>query len=695
MRSFATGQPLDRGQLVRAPLRWPSPRRLVAGVPAPGPKATAALQTLGADTIGGLLAHLPRTASVARTIDELAIGESATIVVVVESIRSRPVRRRGMRPMVEATVGDGTGRLTVAFFNQPWLVDRYRPGTRLLVQGVVQPGGKLRLSGHAPTHLQPGSAEGAATYPASEGITSAQIAALVAQHLQYARDLPELLPAGLRVRERLAGIADATVAMHVGSLEEGRRRLAFDELLIEQLVQRRLRDMPREGLSASPLSEPPTLTQRWRQELLPFPLTDDQAAAIAALDAELARPVPMQRLLLGDVGSGKTVVAVHAMLRAAEHGRQAALMAPTETLARQHFRTLQSLVPGELLPMALLTGSTKAADRRRILYALKGGQLGLVIGTHALLEDPVQFHSLAVVVIDEQHRFGVHQRGRLEAKAPEGRTPHVLHLTATPIPRTQRLLEFGAVDVTELRALPRGRQPIETTIAETAADREAAYALLREQVEAGRQAFVVCPLVEDSEELDARSATAEFERLQAGPLRGLRLELLHGQMPAAEKEEVMRRFVAGTAQVLVATTVIEVGIDVPNSTVMLIEDAERFGIAQLHQLRGRVGRGAHGGTCVLFGQGSAPRLRALVQHRDGFRLAEIDLQLRGEGELTGVRQSGLARYRAARLPEDEDLLVRAHALADEVLGTDPGLQSADYWLLGRAVEAASQARIAA
>lgn len=695
VRSFATGQPLDRGQLVRAPLRWPSPRRLVAAVPAPGPKATATLQTLGADTIGGLLAHLPRTASVARTIDELAIGESATIVVVVESIRSRPVRRRGMRPMVEAVVGDGTGRLTVAFFNQPWLVDRYRPGTRLLVQGVVQPGGKLRLSGHAPTHLQPGSAEGAATYPASEGITSAQIASLVAEHLQYARDLPELLPAGLRVREQLAGIADATVAMHVGSLEEGRRRLAFDELLIEQLVQRRLRDAPREGLVASALEEAPTLTQRWREELLPFPLTDDQAAAIAELDRELARRVPMQRLLLGDVGSGKTVVAVHAMLRAAEHGRQAALMAPTETLARQHFRTLQSLVPGELLPMALLTGSTKAADRRRILYALKGGQLGLVIGTHALIEDPVQFHSLAVVVIDEQHRFGVHQRGRLEAKAPEGRTPHVLHLTATPIPRTQRLLEFGAVDVTELRALPRGRQPITTTIAETAADREEAYALLRDQVAAGRQAFVVCPLVEDSEELDARSATAEFERLQAGPLRGLRLELLHGQMPAAEKEEVMRRFVNGTAQVLVATTVIEVGIDVPNSTVMLIEDAERFGIAQLHQLRGRVGRGAHGGTCVLFGQASAPRLRALVQHRDGFRLAEIDLQLRGEGELTGVRQSGLARYRAARLPEDEDLLVRAHAIADELLASDPQLTAPEAWLLGRAVEAASQARIAA
>jgi ATP-dependent DNA helicase RecG len=694
-RGFADGQPLDRGQLLRAPVRWPRPAHLDEVVHGPGPKAQTALQTLGADTVGGLLQHLPRTASVASTIEELAIGESATIVVVVESIRSRPVRRRGMRPMVEATVGDGTGKLKVAFFNQPWLVDRYRPGTRLLVQGVIQPGGKLRLAGHAPTQLTPGSAEGAATYPASEGITSTQIAALVQQHLPKARDLVEVLPGRIRASERLAGVADATVAMHVGAMESGRRRLAFEELLTEQLVQRRLRDLPREGLVATPLAEAPTLTRRWREELLPFAPTDDQARAIGELDGELAREVPMQRLLLGDVGAGKTVVAVHAMLRAAEHGRQAALMAPTETLARQHFRTLQELVPGELLPMALLTASTKAADRKRILYALRGGQLGIVIGTHALLEDPVQFHALSVVVIDEQHRFGVRQRARLEAKAPEGRTPHVLHLTATPIPRTQRLLEFGAVDVTELRALPRGRQPIVTHVAETADDREHAYHLLREQVAEGRQAFVVCPLVADSEELEARSAIAEFERLGAGPLRGLHLELLHGQMPAPEKEAAMARFVSGAAQVLVATTVIEVGIDVPNATVMLIEDAERFGIAQLHQLRGRVGRGAYGGTCVLFGQARSPRLKALVEHRDGFRLAEIDLQLRGEGELTGLKQSGMARYRAARLPDDEDLLERAHVIADDLLSVDPALTAPEHVLLGQAVEEIRRSRIAA
>ncbi|MDO8340823.1 MAG: helicase-related protein, partial [Candidatus Woesebacteria bacterium] len=318
------------------------------------------------------------------------------------------------------------------------------------------------------------------------------------------------------------------------------------------------------------------------------------------------------------------------------------------------------------------------------------------IGTHALLEDPVVFHSLSVVVIDEQHRFGVRQRARLEAKAPEGRTPHVLHLTATPIPRTQRLLEFGAVDVTELRALPSGRQPIHTEVAETAEDRERAYDLLRDEIAAVRQAFVVCPLVEESEELaEARSAKAEFERLKAGPLQGLRLELLHGQLPPAEKERAMARFVAGEAQVLVATTVIEVGIDVPNATVMLIEDAERFGLAQLHQLRGRVGRGAHGSACVLFGKASSPRLKAMVEHRDGFALAEIDLRLRGEGELTGLRQSGMARYRAARLPDDAELLERAHAAADAMLSADPELSAAEHLLLGREVEEIRQSRVAA
>lgn len=695
-RGFATGEPVDRGTLLRAPVRWPRPSVLQRAVAGPGPKAQAALEQLGADTVGGLLQQLPRTASVAKPIAALAIGESATIVAVVDTIRSRPVRRRGMRPVVEAKLTDGTGFLHAAFFNQPWLVDRYRPGTRLLVQGVVQPGGKLRLSGHAPTQQQPGSAEGAATYPVTAGISSTQLAALVAEHSEALVHIPELLPGWVRARLGLCGVAEALSGMHRGALEGGRRRLAFEELLIEQLVQRRLRDLPRGKLVARGLDEPPTLTRRWREELLAFELTADQQRAIAELDREMAGTLPMQRLLLGDVGAGKTVVAVHAMLRAAEHGRQAALLAPTETLARQHFRTLQSLLSEELLlPVELLTGSTKAGDRKRILHGLASGQLGLVIGTHALLEDPVVFHALSVVVIDEQHRFGVRQRARLEAKAPPGQTPHVLQMTATPIPRTQRLLEFGAVDVTELRALPSGRRPVSTDVAETAEDREYAYDTLRDAVAEGRQAFVVCPLVEDSDELEARSATAEFERLRNGPLAGLSLELLHGQMSSADKESAMARFVSGSAHVLVATTVIEVGIDVPNATVMLIEDAERFGLAQLHQLRGRVGRGVHGGHCILLGRATSPRLKAMVEHHDGFALAEIDLRLRGEGELTGVRQSGMARYRAARLPEDAELLERASEVADALVETDPALQDPVNAMLGRLVEEVRESRVAA
>ncbi len=309
----------------------------------------------------------------------------------------------------------------------------------------------------------------------------------------------------------------------------------------------------------------------------------------------------MQRLLMGEVGSGKTVVALAAMLRAVEHGRQAALMAPTETLAEQHFATLQALMPGEAVPAALLTGSTPAARRADILGKLASGELGLVVGTHALIEDDVRFQALAVVVVDEQHRFGVRQRSRLDAKAADGLVPHVLHMTATPIPRTLALLGYGDLDVTELRELPKGRQPIDTHVASGERERGRAYERIREELRAGRQAFVVCPLVSESEALQARAATAEYERLSATELEGFRVALLHGQMRSSEKAAAMRSFAAGEADVLVATTVIEVGVDVPNATVMLVEDAERYGISQLHQLRGRVGRGEHRSLCLLFG----------------------------------------------------------------------------------------------
>jgi ATP-dependent DNA helicase RecG len=386
---------------------------------------------------------------------------------------------------------------------------------------------------------------------------------------------------------------------------------------------------------------------------------------------------------MGEVGSGKTVVALHAMLRAVESGRQAAMMAPTETLAEQHLATLDRLLGGHL-PIALLTGSTPAARRRDVLEKLAAGELGLVVGTHALIEPAVAFRDLALVVVDEQHRFGVRQRAALEDKAPEGLVPHVLHMTATPIPRTLQRTVYGDLDVTALRELPAGRQPIDTHVVDGVRERARAYERAREEIAAGRQAFVVCPLVEESEALQAKAATQEFGRLRRTEFRDQRVALIHGQMSARDKQEAMRAFAAREADVLVATSVIEVGIDVPNATVMIIEAAERYGISQLHQLRGRIGRGEHGSVCILFGDPALPRLRAVAEHGDGFELAAIDLELRGFGDVLGTRQHGLPLFRVARLPDDDPLQGRAHRRAAELLDRDPELAEPEHALLREA-----------
>jgi ATP-dependent DNA helicase RecG len=391
---------------------------------------------------------------------------------------------------------------------------------------------------------------------------------------------------------------------------------------------------------------------------------------------------------MGEVGSGKTVVALYALLRAIEHRGQGALMAPTEPLAEQHFATLQTLLGGETVPIGLLTGSTPARRRGDLLSKLATGELSLLVGTHALIEEPVRFSRLAVAVVDEQHRFGVRQRAALDAKADPGERPHVLHMTATPIPRTLALAGYGDLDFTQLRELPRGRRPIETFVCSSERERARAYDRIREELRAGRQAFVVCPLVSESELLQARAATAEFERLRAGELRDFRVVLMHGQPRPGEKHDVMAAFASGAADVLVATSVIEVGIDVPNATVMLVEDADRYGISQLHQLRGRIGRGSHASLCLLFGAKGSPRLRALADHTDGFRLAEIDLELRGEGELVGTRQSGLAQFRVAELPRDAALLERARIRAQRIDEHDPSLEGPEHALLADALASA-------
>jgi ATP-dependent DNA helicase RecG len=688
--AFATSEPLtDEALSAAGPPRYPRPSRLDTPLPVTPAKAAAAAERLGLDTVGALLEHLPRDRQEARTIIELSPGETATVVVEVRSITSRPVRRRGMKALVEAVVADETGTMKVAFFNQPWLQRKYKPGTRLLLNGKYEGRNRFRVQGHAESGEAVGAlAADVATYPATDGLSSTQILALVRQWAGAAYEALEPLPASLRARDRLPDRAAALLAAHFSDHEGGRQRLAYEEMLLLQIALLRRRARRREGSRATALDAPGELTARWLADSLPFAPTSDQRKAMETVDADVERDRPMQRLLMGEVGSGKTVVALYAMLRAVESGGQAALMAPTETLAEQHFATLQSLMPGQLVQAALLTGSTPAGRRADLLGKLASGELRLLVGTHALIEEAVEFDRLAVALVDEQHRFGVNQRRALDRKAPDGLAPHVLHMTATPIPRTLALTAYGDLDVTVLRELPAGRQPITTYVCATERERSRAYERIREELRAGRQAFVVCPLVEESEVLQARAATAEFERLRSGELKDFAVVLLHGQMRPREKQEAMAAFAAGGADVLVATTVIEVGIDVPNATVMLVEDADRYGISQLHQLRGRIGRGEHESLCLLFGPKESARLRALAAHRDGFKLAEIDLELRGEGEMLGTRQSGLQTFRFARLPEDVELLERARMRARSILDEDPELTMPEHALIADALVAA-------
>jgi ATP-dependent DNA helicase RecG len=745
-RAFASVRRLSREELLESPVRWPRPSRLEdpLDVPREG-KLADGLRALGLTSVGALLEHLPRDSREARTVAALKVGEPATVAVEVRRIAARAVRRRGMKPLVEATVFDATGNMRATFFNQPWLAQRYPPGTRLILHGKTTERGTFNVAHHAlgsdaihdPSPATEQTAGEIAHYPASEGVSSTQILALVQSARAALHDVPETLGAATRVGDGLADRGSALAAMHfpqdADERERGRQRLAFEELLLTQLLFLRRRARRGKSVTAYALDgqgERVGLSERWLREGLEFALTDDQQRAVATIAAELAGVRPMQRLLMGEVGSGKTVVALYAMLRAVEQGMQAALMAPTETLAEQHFATLQRLlgagVGGGLISTALLTGTTSGKRREDTLGKLASGELGLLVGTHALIEPDVRFRALAVAVVDEQHRFGVRQRAALEEKrstvgaegpSEERRAPHVLHMTATPIPRTLALAKYGDLDVSVLRELPRGRQAIETRIVAGERARARAYEQLREQLRAGRQAYVVCPLVEEVEPVQAiqqqpqqqpvspagasglpeatvgapaataemKAAKAEYERLAKGELAGFELVLLHGQMRPREKQEAMARFASGVASVLVATTVIEVGVDVANATVMLVENAERFGLSQLHQLRGRVGRGEHRSRCLLVGPAGARRLRAMVEHADGFRLAEIDLELRDEGELVGTRQSGLGQFAVACLPGDADLLERARARAQTIFASDPELESPEHALLGEAL----------
>ncbi|MDX6652283.1 MAG: ATP-dependent helicase RecG [Solirubrobacterales bacterium] len=674
--AFGTAAPQDRASLLAAPLRCaPRPSRLDAPLTqlhGAGPKLAALAAEIGLERLEDLLWHVPhgyRDRRMTTPVAKLAIGAEATIEVELRSIRVRPTRRRGLK-IVEAAVADSSGPLTALWFNQAWLAEKLAPGSRLLLNGKLDKRG-FRVAAHELVGADGDAPAGLHTtgivpvHPASEGLRPQKLREWAWQALGLAGDAVEGLPAGLRARRGLAGAADAFAAAHFPASDaeaaDGLRRLAFEELFLYQAalaMRRRDRD---DGRRSIRLGAPAGLVGGWL-ESLPFALTGDQSRAIDKIDADLTGERPMQRLLMGEVGSGKTIVALYAMLRAAEAGHQAALMAPTETLAEQHFATLERLLGPQGPPVALLTGSTPLAERRERMSRLASGDLGLAVGTHALIERGVEFRSLAVAVVDEQHRFGVRQRASLDAKAAAGAAPHVLHMTATPIPRTLSLTAYGDLDTTTLRELPAGRQAVETRIVREP-QRAAAYEFVRERLREGRQAFVVCPLVTESDKLQAKAASEEARRLAAGELREFRVDCLHGQMRSADKQAAMGRFAAGETQVLVATSVIEVGIDVANATVIVIESAERYGLSQLHQLRGRVGRGEHSSRCLLFpaedAAAASPRLDAIARERDGFKLAEVDLSLRGEGEILGTRQHGLPRFRVADLPDDLPVLLAA------------------------------------
>jgi ATP-dependent DNA helicase RecG len=630
-----------------------------------GPAVARRLARLGLRSVGDVLAHRPRRYEqpvAHRSVSELFGDEEAVLDVVV---RRTAARRRGRLHILTAHVGDATGEIRATWFNQPWLESQLTPGAAVRLRG------RPNRYGFAVDSYDLGdvsdTADYAPVYPSTEDLAQRQLRTITDAALRHCDAGGDPLPATLRASESLPLRPDALVALHrpanLSHAERGRRRLAFDELLALQLALRR-RAQEREALVAEALPAPGSLAARYRA-VLPFTLTDGQERAICEIDADLAQTIPMQRLLQGDVGAGKTVVALYALLRAVESGRQGALMAPTETLAEQHFLTIEGICAELGVRVALLTSALGARERSTVRQLIRSGDGQVAVGTHALIQAEVEFDDLAVAVVDEQHRFGVEQRAALA----EGRSPHVLHMTATPIPRTLALTVYGDLAVSEIAAPPADRKPIVTAwVAEERSSE--AYSRLRRHLDDGRQAYVVCPLIEASETKAARAAEDEAERLRRGELAGYRVGCLHGRLRPTERRAVMASFKARDLDVLVATTVIEVGVDVPNATIMIVQEADRFGLAQLHQLRGRVGRGAEQSYCLLvsrpreeLSEGAVDRLEAMVQTTDGFELAERDLEIRGEGELLGARQSGLSDLRFTRLRADRDLLERARAAA--------------------------------
>lgn len=673
--------------------------RPVTALPRVGAGMARTLGTVGVRTIRDVLYYFPRAHydfTDKRSISRMRIGEPTTLVGTITNVRINrfPARGGGKRGLdiTTVTVSDDTGTVAVRFFNQPYLLKQLPVGARIAVTGEpdvrnnyieFQPRDYELIQSDDLTHagrLVP-------VYPLTKGLFQRSLRQMIRRTVDgYAPALPDFLPETLRNDLRLPDVSDAVASYHFPDDEDDKawaqQRLAFDELLMIQLgLLRRKQDWQQEieGV-AVPVDE--ALLERFCASL-PFNLTGAQRRVIAEILGDMARPAAMSRLLQGDVGSGKTVVAAAALLQVVAAGKQGVLMAPTEILAEQHARTLGSLLEPFGIRTELLIGSVKGKRRKEILAAAASGEAQVLVGTHALIQEGVELADLGLAITDEQHRFGVEQRATLRAK---GLHPHILAMTATPIPRTLAMTIYGDLDVSSIDEMPPGRLPIITTWSRTAGE---AYGVVRDEVARGRQAFVICPVIEESEVTDMRSVMAEHEELRTSVFPDLNVGLLHGRMKAAEKDNVLTAFRNGEFHVLVATSVVEVGIDVPNATVMVIRDAHRFGLAQLHQFRGRVGRAGDQAFCVLLSVSQSDdardRLEALTATENGFELAEEDLRLRGPGEFWGTRQSGLPELRVATLG-DLPTVELARKAAREILAQDPELSSPELELLRRQVE---------
>ncbi len=665
-----------------------------------GLRKSGYLARLGLYTIRDLLYYYPRDhIDYARqvNINKLEAGETVTIVGTVKRCSCFTSPRNKKLTIFDLLLTDPTGQIKLSRFfagtrysNRGWQEmqkRRYPEGSVVAASGLVKKN-KYGITLEDPElevlDHPGGSIESikigrvVPVYPLTEGVPADLVREAVIAALPYASQLKEALPAVLREQYGLIGVSEAIANIHFppdsDTLAAARRRLVFDEFFYLQLGFLQRRQVLKRQETSAVLAPTGKLIDQFNQ-LLPFELTNAQKRVINDILNDLQSSTPMNRLVQGDVGSGKTVVAVIAILAAIQSGYQAALMAPTEVLAEQHYRKLVSWFNLLHLPVELLTGSTTTKKRRAIHSQLETGELPLLVGTHALIQDPVNFQRLGLVVIDEQHRFGVQQRARLQQK---GQSPHVLTMTATPIPRTLALTLHGDLDVSQIDELPPGRQQIQTNVL-SGKQRNHAYDLIRREIAQGRQAYIVLPLIEESEKLDVRSAVEEHQRLSESIFPEFQLGLLHGRMNSAEKDEALNAFRDNQTQIIVSTTVIEVGVDVPNATVMMIENAERFGLSQLHQLRGRVGRGSEQSYCLLMSGSQTDtarqRLGVLEQSQDGFFISEMDMRFRGPGEVLGKRQSGLADFALASLVEDQDVLNLARDAAEKVILNDETLES--------------------